>query len=81
MSLLRLPFIRWTIFYVIILALLFTGHLGVLTFFVLGAGFSIVERYLTRKRFDKKTGNQFIDYGWIGLWLLTSVLIFIVVFH
>lgn len=76
MSLLRLPFTRWTIFCVIIYRS-FRGPY----FFILGAGFSIVERYLTRKRFDKKTGNQFIDYGWIGLWLLTSILIFIVVFH
>ncbi|KAB7709069.1 hypothetical protein F9802_02795 [Bacillus aerolatus] len=80
MYLLRLPFTRWTIFCAIILVLLFTNYLGVFTFFVLGAGFSILESYLTKKNFDKKTGNKFIDYGWSGLWLITLAIILTFVF-
>ncbi|MBM4763728.1 hypothetical protein [Bacillus sp. B15-48] len=80
MVLLKLPLTRWTIFCVIILALLFSNYLGVFTFFVLSAGFSVLESYLTKKNFDKKTGNKIIDYGWIGFLLITLTIVLIFVF-
>lgn len=72
---LRLPFIRYTIFCMILLLLLFIDYLGVLHFFVLSAGFSVLESYLTKKNFDKKVDNKFIDYGWIIVVLITLAII------
>ncbi len=75
MFLLRYPFTRYTIFCMVILILLFLDCLGVLTFFILGAGFSILESYLTKKDFDKEIGNKFIDYGWIVMLLITLAIV------
>lgn len=74
---LRFPFIRYSIYCLVLLIMLFFNYFTVGTFFVTSICFVLIEKILSVKKYDKKTENKFIDYGWIILLILTFVIIFL----
>ncbi|KKE78617.1 hypothetical protein DTX80_18025 [Bacilli bacterium] len=77
MYILRLPFVRTLIFCILVLILLFTNQLNVLAFFLLGGLYSLIESIASKREFDIKTGNKFIDFGWYSFLLVTILLVII----
>lgn len=77
LRILRLPFVRSVIFSLLVLLLLFFDQLNVGLFFLLGALYSLIELFFSKKRFDLKTGINFIDIGWLFIVLITMILVVI----
>ncbi|AIF45338.1 hypothetical protein [Virgibacillus sp. SK37] len=77
MEILRLAFFRFFIVCVVILTLLFTNNLGPFTFFIIAGGFSLVEAILSKRKFDRITGNKLLDFGWILFVIITVAAVLI----
>jgi len=77
MYVLRLPFVRTLIFCILVLILLFINLLNILAFFLLGGFYSLIESVATKRDFDIKTRNKFIDFGWFPFLLITMLLVVI----
>lgn len=77
MALLRMEWLRYIVFCIVLLSLVFSQNLSVGSFFLLSAGFVLMNKIIEKKGLNKEPSNKWFVIGYVALVIATVGLIYV----